>query len=252
MSEYQPRNLTERTIYEQLWHVANPSGSGELGGAAAVDFFTKSKIEPSILKQIWALSTPFSTMTMPQFFAALRYILLVQNNLVPISKGIIFMRSLFLIIFKPSSQNALKAQVMWTSVFPAFQASCFRLVLRLVWTVRGSFSLSVLLLSCFLLSLMSLICLLFLFLFFFSFVFTVFLPEAIRRMEMWKWSKLFGLIPPLPPLGYAWHACMPCMPCMPEWNEELIELLSLSFDCRGPTRERSLTSLSQQMKMSMI
>lgn len=90
MDEYVPRNPNEQAIMDGLWSFANPSGSFELSGAQAVEFFRKSGVDVGILKQVWSLSTPLSTMTIRQFYTALRYISMVQNGEIPISKGICF------------------------------------------------------------------------------------------------------------------------------------------------------------------
>ena len=88
MAEYTPRNPIEQSIYDGLWRFANPSGSPELGGAPGVEFFRKSGVDTGILKQIWSLSTSTMTMTIKQFYTALRLITMVQNGDIPISKGL--------------------------------------------------------------------------------------------------------------------------------------------------------------------
>lgn len=101
MDAYLPQNPVEKGFYDYLWDVANnrqpgsdPSGAGELSGAAAVQFLTRSSVDRGFLKQIWSLSTPSSTMNLPQFYTALRFITMIQNGEIPISKGMI------LIIFR--------------------------------------------------------------------------------------------------------------------------------------------------------
>jgi hypothetical protein len=82
-----PLNVfAERNFFEGLWKYANPSGD-MLPGAAAVPFFQKSEVDTGILRQIWGLSTSGGTMTKEQFFTALRYITMVQNGDIPLSKG---------------------------------------------------------------------------------------------------------------------------------------------------------------------
>lgn len=83
--EYFPQNPNEKSYYEFLWNTANPSGEA-LGGKAAVVFFQRSGVDMGFLKQIWTLSTPLATMNIQQFFAALRYITMIQNGEFPISK----------------------------------------------------------------------------------------------------------------------------------------------------------------------
>ena len=48
-------------------------------------FFKQSNVDLNVLKQIWALSTPLAIMNKAQFYCALRYIQLCQNE-IPISK----------------------------------------------------------------------------------------------------------------------------------------------------------------------
>lgn len=87
LGEYFPKHPVELGIYEGLWKVANPSGGIDIGGGQAVEFFKKSGVDMGILKQIWGLSTPVATMNVKQFFSALRYITMIQNGEIPISKG---------------------------------------------------------------------------------------------------------------------------------------------------------------------
>lgn len=54
----------------------------------AVQFFQRSSIDRGFLKQIWSLSTPSATMSLGQFYTALRFITMIQNGEIPISKGI--------------------------------------------------------------------------------------------------------------------------------------------------------------------
>lgn len=86
MGEYFPQNPIEKGYYEYLWSVANPSGEA-LGGKMAVTFFQRSGVDMGFLKQIWSLSTPVATMTIAQFFTALRYITMIQNGEIPINQG---------------------------------------------------------------------------------------------------------------------------------------------------------------------
>ncbi len=95
--EYIPADAFERKYFEYLWDVANNrtpgtgdafnNSQGELSGLAAVTFFQRSRLDKGFLKQIWTLSTPAATMNQPQFFVALRFIAMMQNGEIPISKG---------------------------------------------------------------------------------------------------------------------------------------------------------------------
>jgi len=85
MSEFSPRPNDQGT-YAQLWTIANPQGLAELPGSQAAEFFKKSNLDVNVLKQVWALSTPVGSINKPQFYAALRYIAMIQNGLSPISK----------------------------------------------------------------------------------------------------------------------------------------------------------------------
>lgn len=88
---YVPGHPIERAYYEQLWATANPEGASAAGsvlaGQLAVPFFQRSGVDTGILRQIWSLSTPSAAMNKEQFFSALRYICMVQNGDIPISKG---------------------------------------------------------------------------------------------------------------------------------------------------------------------
>ena len=85
MDTYTP-NPSEKFPYDAFWKIVNPSGSLELSGGDAVPFFQKSGIDNGILRQIWSLSTPGATMNLQQFYTALRFISMVQNGEIPISK----------------------------------------------------------------------------------------------------------------------------------------------------------------------
>jgi hypothetical protein len=93
MDGYVPHAPSERQYFDYLWDIANnrapgndPSGQGELSGAAAVQFFQRSSVDRGFLKQIWSLSTPSATMSLHQFYTALRLITMIQNGEIPISK----------------------------------------------------------------------------------------------------------------------------------------------------------------------
>ncbi len=95
MDGYVPQSPAEKQYFDFLWDVANnrppgsdPTGSSELSGAMAVQFFQRSSIDRGFLKQIWSLSTPSATMSLGQFYTALRFITMIQNGEIPISKGI--------------------------------------------------------------------------------------------------------------------------------------------------------------------
>jgi hypothetical protein len=94
---YAPQSDHEKAYFDFLWDVANsrpPSApgsvnlTGELSGLAAVTFFQRSGVDKGFLKQIWSLSTPSATMNAHQFYVALRFIAMIQNGEMPISKGI--------------------------------------------------------------------------------------------------------------------------------------------------------------------
>jgi hypothetical protein len=92
---YYPQNDHERIYFDYLWDVANtrqpilgsPNLVGELSGLAAVTFFQRSGVDKGFLKQIWSLSTPSATMNIHQFYVALRFIAMIQNGEMPITKG---------------------------------------------------------------------------------------------------------------------------------------------------------------------
>jgi hypothetical protein len=86
-ADYIPQLQAEKGYYDLLWTIANPSKGAELGGAAAVTFFQRSGVDIGILKQIWSLSTPLATMTLPQFYTAVRLITMFQNGEIPLNKG---------------------------------------------------------------------------------------------------------------------------------------------------------------------
>jgi len=83
--DYIPRG-SEKDHYDGLWAAAQPSASGELSGLQAVTFFKQSGVDLGILKQIWGFSTPVATMSISQFYNALRYITMFQNGDLPITK----------------------------------------------------------------------------------------------------------------------------------------------------------------------
>ncbi len=94
IEEYIPRDEMEKAYFDRLWDLANnqscaSSGSEELSGQILVPFFTRSGVDKALLKQVWSLSTPIASMTLPQFYIALRYIALIQNGDVPISTGLV-------------------------------------------------------------------------------------------------------------------------------------------------------------------
>eukprot|EP01036_Dinobryon_divergens_P029683 gene29683-38812_t len=89
---YSPQNSTEYAYFDSLWQTALIGADGgssldsELSGKAAVQFFQRSNIDTSYLKMVWSLSTPTATMNKQQFYTALRYISMIQNGDIPISK----------------------------------------------------------------------------------------------------------------------------------------------------------------------
>ena len=87
LGEFFPKPPTEKHHYDQLWIYVSPDGQ-DISGRKAVEFLRLSGVDSGILKQIWGLSTPSSTMNQPQFNSALRYITMVQNGEIPISKGV--------------------------------------------------------------------------------------------------------------------------------------------------------------------
>lgn len=82
-----PGNPVERAYYDNLWAIANPDGSSQLAGPAAVKFFQRSGVDVGVLKQIWSISTPSATMELSQFYVAMRLITMFQNGEIPLSKG---------------------------------------------------------------------------------------------------------------------------------------------------------------------
>lgn len=84
--DYLPKPPAEKHHYDELWLHVSPDGA-DISGRKAVEFLRLSKVDSGILKQIWGLSTPTSTMNQMQFYSALRYITMVQNGEIPISKG---------------------------------------------------------------------------------------------------------------------------------------------------------------------
>lgn len=85
---YTPRDALEIAVYEGFWGVVNSDEEMEISGSQAINFFKKSGIhDVGILMQIWGLCTSSSTMTMRQFYSALRYISMIQNGEVLLSKG---------------------------------------------------------------------------------------------------------------------------------------------------------------------
>lgn len=87
MGDYVPQNPIELQYYTHLFRIANPEGSAELGGQAAVTFFNQSGVDIGILKKIWSMSTQSATMNIHQFFTALRLIAMSQNGEFPVTKG---------------------------------------------------------------------------------------------------------------------------------------------------------------------
>jgi hypothetical protein len=87
---YTPQNPHEQEFFNILWATANDSNLSiidqQLSGKSAVQFFQRSGINVGFLKQIWSLSTPLATMNIKQFYTALRYITMIQNGDMPISK----------------------------------------------------------------------------------------------------------------------------------------------------------------------
>jgi hypothetical protein len=86
LGDYFPKPPTEKHHYDYLWLHVSPDGT-DISGRKAVEFLRLSGVDSGILKQIWGLSTPVSTMNQMQFNSALRYITMVQNGEIPISKG---------------------------------------------------------------------------------------------------------------------------------------------------------------------
>ena len=89
---YSPQNSVEHAYFDSLWQTALIGADGgssldsELSGKAAVQFFQRSNIDTAYLKMVWSFSTPTATMSKPQFYTALRYISMIQNGDIPISK----------------------------------------------------------------------------------------------------------------------------------------------------------------------
>ena len=86
LGDYVPKPPAEKYHYDELWKSVSPEGA-DISGRKAVEFLRMSAVDTGILKQIWGLSTPTSTMNQNQFNSSLRYITMVQNGEIPISKG---------------------------------------------------------------------------------------------------------------------------------------------------------------------
>lgn len=85
--EFIPRNPIEKKYYESLWVFASPI-DGEIKGKAAVEFFSSSEVDKGVLKEVWNLSTGGrASMNMREFFTALRFITMAQNDVRPLSAG---------------------------------------------------------------------------------------------------------------------------------------------------------------------
>lgn len=83
---YVPQNAHEKGYYDLLWDVARAGvGAFEISGIAAVTFFQRSGVDKGFLKQIWSLSTPSATMSLSQFYTALRFITMIQSGEIPLS-----------------------------------------------------------------------------------------------------------------------------------------------------------------------
>jgi hypothetical protein len=104
---YIPQSPAEKQYYDFLWSVVN--GNNQLNGGEvltsleAFQLLKRSSVDRGFLKQIWSLSTPGSTMNVNQFFAALRFITMIQNGEIPLSKGTFFELSFgYLVVFDSS------------------------------------------------------------------------------------------------------------------------------------------------------
>lgn len=86
MTTYTPLE-DEKVVYDKLWKVANPAGEFEIGGQQVVDFFIRAEITLEVLRQIWTLSTPLATMTLGNFYTALRYITIYQQGITLLDAG---------------------------------------------------------------------------------------------------------------------------------------------------------------------
>lgn len=72
----------ERTAFAHLFNLADPERTGIVTGDAAVSFFAKSKLPPSVLGQIWAMADSANNgfLTPPSFSIALRLIAHAQRG----------------------------------------------------------------------------------------------------------------------------------------------------------------------------
>jgi hypothetical protein len=72
----------DAAVFENLFSIAETTGSGLLGGAAAVAFFSKSGLPKPILKEIWNASNLRSDVALNKFetFVAFRLIQLAQQG----------------------------------------------------------------------------------------------------------------------------------------------------------------------------
>ncbi|KAL7579002.1 hypothetical protein ACA910_019046 [Epithemia clementina (nom. ined.)] len=79
--KYIPQDY-ERAYYQALFKVADTAGRGQIGGAEAVQFFTRSKLPIDTLKNIWTVADqpPSNYLDLPKFAVAVRLIQCMQNG----------------------------------------------------------------------------------------------------------------------------------------------------------------------------
>ncbi|KAL3925525.1 MAG: hypothetical protein SGILL_000343 [Bacillariaceae sp.] len=73
---------TQQAYFGGLYRAADVKGTGNIGGAEAVQFFARSKLPVEVLKNIWTVADQPSTSSLnpPKFAVALRLIQLTQNG----------------------------------------------------------------------------------------------------------------------------------------------------------------------------
>mmetsp|Transcript_25196 Transcript_25196/g.38075 ORF Transcript_25196/g.38075 Transcript_25196/m.38075 type:complete len:985 (-) Transcript_25196:86-3040(-) len=73
----------EQQYYEGLYQMADTSRTGNIGGAEAVAFFSRSRLQVDTLKNIWTLADqpPTNSLDRQKFATAIRLIQLSQNGL---------------------------------------------------------------------------------------------------------------------------------------------------------------------------
>eukprot|EP00916_Digyalum_oweni_P003932 GHVL01007007.1.p1 GENE.GHVL01007007.1~~GHVL01007007.1.p1 ORF type:complete len:863 (+),score=209.46 GHVL01007007.1:2-2590(+) len=91
MKRFEDVNWTnqEQRSYSNYWRLANPKGLEFLDTQSAAEFLEKSRLDPSILHQIWSCVAGPSGMDMLSFWTALRLVAFAQLD-VPINPQLIY------------------------------------------------------------------------------------------------------------------------------------------------------------------